>query len=150
MEYGGHTKYELLTTMAKCNICMNAYATMLFMNDKFVTCVGKRKANLVEVSPRILGFSSPATIAELVVAAKDRDLASCPIELAIYLRLKYTDQDEGPMLTVYSDKLESDSEFPSGLYLQNHSGNLWLRGYRASNDWLLELDDKLVFLNSCA
>ena len=57
-----------------------------------------------------------------------------PLEVAPHLRLQYTDQPNGPYLTVASQKLRSDETFPNGLYLRSLDDGLWLRGYCATPD----------------
>ena len=58
----------------------------------------------------------------------------CPLELAIYLRINFTNQIEGSYLTVASENLQDWREFPNGFYLRSYDDALWLRGYWADTD----------------
>jgi hypothetical protein len=59
--------------------------------------------------------------------------------------LEYLDQPEGPYLTIASEKPKNDDEYPNGFYVRNLDNALWLRGYRASDDYEWPVDHDLIF-----
>jgi hypothetical protein len=73
-------------------------------------------------------------------------LKLCPLSLGAFLRLEFLDQEEGPYLTIASEKLVNDENYPNGFYLRNTENSLWLRGYRASEDYKWSLDNEFVFI----
>jgi hypothetical protein len=99
-----------------------------------------------------------ATTAEIYARAETLGLALCPLELGPHLRLLYRDQPEGywgqPIrqhqapsgsITVASQPLAEDDEFPKGFYLRRIQGVLWLRGYRSGPDHVWQGEDHFIF-----
>ena len=147
IDVGGMSKYELLMQLTEKKIAMNAYATLLFMDDRFQTSSKLERAEIVELSVQTLGLKSPALFDEITDKAMDLGLELCPMELAPHFRLQYIEPDEGSILTVASQKLSNDEHFPNGFYLRHYGGFHWLRGYRSTSDWLWELQDRFVFMS---
>ncbi len=81
----------------------------------------------------------------------------CPPELGPYLRLEYLDQPEGNFgssmqhqapsgsITIASEVLTEDEDFPKGFYLRRINGELWLRGYRADHLHVWNPGDHFIF-----
>lgn len=136
---------ELIKRLENKGVQFNKYALMLFDEPAFVSSGNFKKVELVKVSLSDLGFTTPSIYQDIVSRAEDFDLNLCPLIFAAYLRLEYLDQPEGPYLKVASPKVGDSDDYPRGLYLRNIEKTLWLRGYRASDDWEYPLDMEFVF-----
>jgi hypothetical protein len=156
---GGLTKSELIRELKRNSIAMNAHAERLFADDRFTTAETRYSVTTVELSVRNLGFPRGATIAEIYQRAGALGLGLCPLELGPHLRLQYLDQPEGHRgkpstqhqapygsITVASEKLTEDDDFPKGFYLRQIEGVLWLRGYSSGPEHVWEPDDHFVFV----
>lgn len=150
VEFGGNDKKSLLGILTKHKIGMNAYATQLFMNDKFLTSNLKKKAVIVEISVSELGFTEGALYNDIIRSAKNSGFSLCPLELAPIFRVKFLSQEKDRILTLASDKLESDENYPNGFYLQNYNNLYWLRGYRSTLDWIWEPNQLFAFVENNA
>lgn len=142
---GGITKENLLDQLAKQGVQFNAYAKILFDDPGFVVSEKIETVNLVNVSSLELGLTKPSYYNDIVVSAKAQGLKLCPLSLGAFLRLEHLDQAEGPYLHVASAKPKLDEEYPNGFYLRNLENVMWLRGYRASDDWEWPVDSEFVF-----
>jgi hypothetical protein len=155
---GGLTKSELLQELQRNAISMNESGARLFASDQFTTSATRYSVTTVELTVRNLGFPRGATIAEISVSAKALGLGLCPIELGPHLRLQYLDQPEGyegkPVrqhqapygsITIASEQLTEDDDFPKGFYLRRIKGVLWLRGYRSGPEHVWEPDDHFIY-----
>ncbi len=155
---GGRTKSELLHELQRNAISINESGERLFASDQFTTSETRYSVTTVELTVRDLGFPQGATIAEIVVRAGALGLGLCPIELGPHLRLQYLDQSEGywgqPLrrhqapcssITIASENLSEDDDFPKGFYLRRIKGVLWLRGYRSGPEHVWEPDDHFIF-----
>lgn len=155
---GGLSKAELLDQLQRNAIALNESAHTLFANNRFVTAQARHSLATVELTVGDLGFPQGATTAELYAKAAALGLALCPLELGPHLRLQYLDQPEGywgqPLrqhqapsgsITIASEPLTQDDEFPKGFYVRRIKGELWLRGYRAGSDHVWEADDHMLF-----
>ncbi len=155
---GGLTKSELLQELQRTSISMNESAERLFASDLFTTSATRYCVTTIERAVRDLGFPQGATIAEIYTRAGALGLGVCPVELGPHLRLQYLDQPEGywgqPVrqhqapsgsITIASEALTDDDEFPKGFYLRRIKGVLWLRGYRSGPEHVWEPDDYFLF-----
>jgi hypothetical protein len=155
---GGLTKAELLEQLQRNAILLNESADKLFASDRFTTAATRRAWTTVELTVRDLGFSNGATTAAIYARAAALGLGLCPLELGPHLRLHYRDQPEGywgqPLrhhqapsgsITIASEPLTHDDDFPKGFYVRRIKGELWLRGYRAGPEHVWEADDHLLF-----
>ncbi|MGR6897532.1 helicase [Rummeliibacillus sp. BSL5] len=158
IKIGGFTKTQLLQKLQQHSILLNKYGEKLFDNDKFTVSEKAYKVKTVELKVRNLGFPEGATIPQLFNKAKKVGLDLCPVELGPYLRLAYLDQPEGNLgksslqhqapygsVTIASEILSEDINFPKGFYLRRIDGELWLRGYIADYLHVLDPDDHFVF-----
>ncbi len=142
---GGITKEALLDQLTKQGIQFNAYAKTLFSDPEFSVNEKAESVNLVKVNSLELGLTKPSYYKDIVASAKVKGLKLCPLSLAAFLRLECLDQAEGPYLHIASAKPKQDEEYPNGFYLRNLEGVLWLRGYRASDDYEWPVDSEFVF-----
>ena len=89
-----------------------------------------------------LGLEKGASLDELFRHIQGTPFSSCPPDTGFFLRLAWTDQPQSgnsiltgmhrspdQAVTVLSEILEQDDNFPKGLYLRKVDGALWLRGY---------------------
>lgn len=158
VEVGGLTKSQLMEKLQQHSILMNESAQRLFTNDKFATSDTKYILQTVELTVGDLGFPVGATMGEIAKKANELGLELCPLELGPHLRLVYLDQPEGALgnpvtkhqapfgsITIASEILTEDHDFPKGFYLRRINGVLWLRGYRADHLHVWNPDDHLIF-----
>lgn len=143
--WGGKSKTELLALLKQHQIGLNAYAKQLLSELVFTN--EARQIQLIETSVLDLGFSSGALFSDIVESALNSGLSLCPLELAPYFRLHYLTQ-EGPDLTIASPKFSQDDNDPNGFYLRYLDGIYWLRGYRASDDWLYSAEKRFAFIQN--
>ncbi len=155
---GGLTKAELLQALQRNAIAMNASGERLFASDQFTTSETRYAVTTVELTVRDLGFPRGATIAAIYGRAAALGLGLCPLELGPHLRLQYRDQPEGDWgkpvrrhqapcgsITIASEQLAADDDFPKGFYLRRIKGVLWLRGYRSGPEHVWEPEDHFIF-----
>lgn len=161
VEVGGLTKSQLIEKLQKSFIMMNEYGERLFADDRFTTSEIQYTLQTVELTVGDLGFPDGATTPQIFSKAKELGLELCPLELGPYLRLEYLDQTEGysgdslqqhqapsGSITIPSEILTEDDDFPKGFYLRNINGVLWLRGYRADHLHVWYPDDHFVFCHN--
>lgn len=159
VDVGGLTKLELIQELQRNSISMNVSAERLFASDHFTISETRYSVTTVELPVRHLGFPRGATIAEIYERAGELGLGLCPLELGPHLRLQYLDQPEGywgkpfrrqqapyGSITIASEKLTEDDDFPKGFYLRRIKGVLWLRGYRSGPQYVWESDDHFIFV----
>lgn len=140
VEIGGHTKGELIQKLQQSSILINEYGERLLADDMLTISETKYCLQTVELTVRNLGFPEGATTAQIFKRANELGLELCPMELGPYLRLQYLDQPEGfsgnslqkhqapsGSVTIASEKLTEDDDFPKGFYLRRINGVLWLR-----------------------
>ncbi|MUK90631.1 helicase [Ornithinibacillus sp. L9] len=158
LEVGGLTKSQLIQKLQQHAILMNKYGEMLLADGRFMTSDTKYSLKTVELTVGDLGFSDGATTPQIFKRAGELGLEMCPLELGPHLRLKYLDQPEGysgnPLqrhqapsgsITIASEILTDDDEFPKGFYLRRMNGVLWLRGYIADHLHVWNSDDHFIF-----
>ncbi|MDG5788438.1 helicase [Evansella sp. AB-P1] len=158
LEVGGLTKSQLIQIMQQQSISMNEYAKKLLSDDIFTTSDAKYSLQIVELTVEDLGFSDGATLPQIFKRANELGLELCPLELGPHLRLKYLDQPEGYLgnpsnqnqapygsITVASEIICKDDDFPKGFYLRKIGGVLWLRGYNADHLHVWNSSDHFIF-----
>jgi hypothetical protein len=158
IEVGGLTKSELIQKLQQYSILMNEYGERLLTDDKFTTSDTKYNLQTVELTVVDLGFPKGATTAQIFKKASELGLELCPIELGPYLRMEYLDQPEGysgnpsqrnqapsGSITIASEILSEDDNFPKGFYLRRINGVLWLRGYIADHLHVWNPNDHFIF-----
>ncbi len=156
VDVGGLTKSELIQELQRNSISMNVSAERLFADDRFITSDTSYKLKTVELTLRDLGFPGGATAAQTFERASEVGLELCSLELGPHLRLQYLDQPAGfyfdkayipgsGAITIASKKVSEDDRFPNGFYLRRLDDGLWLRGYRATSDWVWHAGHHLIF-----
>lgn len=158
---GGKSKAELRELLRSACVELNAYAERIFESGLFTVSDTPRQVRIAEVSVEGLGFPGGAVMPDILAGARELGLGPCPAELGPYLRLAYAEQPgvEGSLsgggkapegaLTVVSEPLSADDDFPKGFYLRKVNGVLWLRGYRSDAQHVLPPGDRLVFARLC-
>lgn len=132
---GGVPKDALLARLADAGVQLNDHARTLFADDDFTTAPTERTVRVAFVALPDLGLPEGGCFDEILARAEAAGLAACELEVAPHLRLAYLAQPEGPYLTVASHALRDDPAFPNGLYLRRREDGLWLRGFRADDDY---------------
>lgn len=158
VEVGGFTKSQLIQKLQEYSIMLNEYGERLLADDKFTTTDTKYSLITIELSVGDLGLFDGATTDQIFKRAGEFGLELCPLELGPYLRLAYLDQPEGysgnPIkrhqapsgsITIASEVLTEDDDFPKGFYLRRINDVLWLRGYRADHLHVWNPDDHFIF-----
>jgi len=105
------------------------YATQLLQNDDFKVVGEHRRADLVEVSVRDLGFNGTTRYDKIVERAKELGLEVCPAEVGPQLRLQYTDQPFGEYLIVAMNAISG--RLPARV----RCGSLWRRAVAVRGRW---------------
>ncbi|TBX54336.1 helicase [Bacillus mycoides] len=159
VEVGGLTKSQLIQKLQQYSILMNEYGERLLADDKFTTSNTKYSLQTVELTVIDLGFPDGATTAQLLKRASELGLELCPLELGPQLRLEYLVQPEGYLgnasqqhqapsgsITIASEILTKDDDFPKGFYLRRINGVLWLRGYIADHLHVWKPEDHFIFV----
>ena len=147
LRVGGVSKDALLERLAQHSVSLNDYARALFADSGFTTSSEARTVRVAFVSLPQIGLPDGGIFDDILGRAAEMGLAPCPLEVAPHLRLDYLDQPEGPYLTVASPGLRPDLSAPNGFYLRRREDGLWLRGYRASPDYVYGPDVRdFVFL----
>ncbi|MFC9707317.1 helicase [Paenibacillus sp. NPDC056933] len=161
VEIGGLTKAQLIRKLQQNSILMNELGEKLLADDQFTTSAAKYSLQTVELTVGELGFPDGGTTGQIFKRASELDLELCPLELGPHLRLVYLDQPEGnsgnltqrhraPLgsITIASEILTEDEDFPKGFYLRRINGVLWLRGYRADHLHVWNPDDHFIFIQT--
>ena len=146
LDVGNRSKESLLFQLSHHKVNLNAYAAMILMSENFSNGSTGQQVTVIEVSLRNLGFEEGAVFSEITDAASSLGFELCPIELAPYLRLQYLDQPLDSKVTIASNRPFPSEEYPKGFYLGHSNGCLWLRGYRASDDWEWFPEHRFVFV----
>jgi hypothetical protein len=155
---GGLTKSQLTHRLQQHSILINKFGETLLQDERFTTSETKYSLKTVELSVKDLGFPKGATMSQIFRQASERGLNLCPLELGPYLRLIYLDQPESDKgrdsqeghapsgsITIASERVSADDEFPKGFYLRNIKGELWLRGYIADDLHVWNSYDRFIF-----
>ena len=158
VEVGGLTKSQLIQKLQQSAILLNEYAEKLLADDKFTISETKYSLQTVELTVSNLGFPDGANTAQIFKRASDLGLELCPLKLGPFLRLAYLDQPEGysgnpeqrhqapsGSITIASEILNDDDNFPKGFYIRRINGVLWLRGYIADHLHIWNPDDRFIF-----
>jgi len=138
----GIFKNEIESILDDNHIYVNDYAKVYMSHYRFGSDYSSRLVRVRILTLGELGFNDGATISEILERAMDNHLKLCDPTVGLFLRLHEVHQEmsqnsvlsgthEAPegAITVLSEPLEDDIDFPRGLYLRNVDGSLWLRGY---------------------
>lgn len=146
IELDGKSKEEMLLLLRENKVDLNAYAVMLFLNEKYMSSQTFGHFTVVAVRADSLGFTEGALYKDIVHAVHAVGLELCPMELAPYLRLQFLEQPEGSLITVASNKPVQSDTFPNGFYLSRSTESIWLRGYLSTEDWMWSPESIFAFV----
>lgn len=138
-------------------VLVNRYAEDYMAHPLFLAGTA-RKMRITIASLREIGLDHGATLDDIFAHIPNFGLRPCDASAGLFLRLAWTDQPQSQnstltgthaspdqAVTVLSKILESDDDFPKGLYLRNVDGNLWLRGYICDNTYRFPGDALFAF-----
>lgn len=152
---GGWSRAELREALDARGVLLNVHAETLLGHEAF-DARAQEQISVVERSVAELDLTD-ATLPEIFTAARRHGLALCPPDTGPYLRLALASQQNAPdsvmstgrsptaALTVASEPLSDDVEFPKGFYLRVVDGQHWLRGYRCDDEHRFSADDRFAF-----
>lgn len=155
---GGLRRTELLQRLYQHLIHLNTYAELLLNDARMVLSPTRYSLCTIELAAHNLGFPDGATTARIFATAQQLGLTLCPLELAPYLRMQYTDQPEdvdekvcknqapSGSVTVASEPISQEDTFPKGFYVRHMNGELWLRGYCADDLHCWNAEDRFIFV----
>lgn len=154
---GGLSKEELMHSFKKMNILMNPLGKQLLESELFKVSKDRKKIILTELSLNELGLAADeANLLGIINRAKQVGLDVCPPEVAPFLRMTYFNDKESHgfekkyktpngAVTVLSEILSEDHDFPKGFYLRKADGDYWLRGYLCDFEHIFDLNEKFIF-----
>lgn len=159
VEIGGLSKSQLIQKLKQHFIQINDYGERLLTDYRFTTSGAKYSLQTVQLTVSGLGFRNGATLLHIFKRANELGLELCPLELGPHLRMQYLDQPEvylgdslqlhqapSGSITIASEILSEDDDFPKGFYLRRINDVLWLRGYRADHLHVWNPYDHFVFV----
>ncbi len=156
LRVGWLSREELLTELKRIGVLLNASAEVLLKSPAFDQ-QDLETFHLAECTVGQLGFGDGAVLSSIFAKAQETGLSLCPAIAGPYLRLLMTDQESAPdsvmsngsapssSITVAAAPLSDDDDYPKGFYLRAVSGDLWLRGYHATDQHIWSPDDCFVF-----
>ncbi len=156
---------QLHTTLEDHHIKLNPYARQLMDSPYFVLPKEAKTYTVTLVTLSDLGLTQGANLPQIFERAQAIGYDLCPLVLAPYMRLELLDQVEGEIdqsesaihqtpkqnqapagsITIASPIPSNQDDFPKGFYLRKINGDLWLRGYRASLDFIWDPEDTFAF-----
>lgn len=138
-------------------ICINHYAREYFSHPEFSVSHSGEMALMI-ASLREIGLEDGAALSDIFKRIPELGLRPCRPCAGLMLRIAWTDQPrsrnsvlsgthEAPdrAVTVLSEALEDNDDFPKGLYLRNVDGDLWLRGYICGAEYRFDGDATFAF-----
>jgi hypothetical protein len=156
LRVGGLQREVLIGHLKAAGVLLNASAETLLQDPVFDSSEVE-DIEVVAIAVGNLGFSDGATLSQIFAAAQECGLRLCPPTTGPYLRLSLPDQENAPdsimstgrapsgSITVASDPLRQDDDYPKGFYLRVVDGVPWLRGYRSTAKHLWSPSDRLAF-----
>jgi hypothetical protein len=153
------SRAELSSALGLAGVQLNASAQTL-LEDRIFDSDAARTVTTIEVvecSAADLGIDGEASLAQLLATANEHGLRTCPAFAGPYLRLATTHQSTAPdsvmsnghaptgSITIASERLRVEYEYPRGFYLRVIDGQLWLRGYRCAEDASWRPGDRFIF-----
>lgn len=143
---GGVSADELIRRLVGAGVQFNENAQTLFGHRLFAPSSTSATVALVKVAPAELGLKGEYSYHDVLRRGAGRGLKLCPLSLGAFLRLEYLEQPPGPYLTIASPELGGGENDPTGFYIRNNEGALWLRGYRALGECEWPAENEFVFL----
>jgi len=149
---GGMPKSKLLEKLNENKISLNHFALKFINHNEFTLYSSKEKLQTVEISVADLGFPNGAAIHEICHTAHEFGFRVGPQELGVHLRLQYIDLNQpvdppkGNWQSIIIQGLLDEPGFTQGFYLRRREDGFWLRGYRASLDYVWGSSDRFIFV----
>ncbi len=149
---GGLSKGELLKKLSENKIGLNEFALKFINHNEFKISPSKEKLQTVEISVSDLDFPNGATTDEICKKSHELGFSICPHELGIHLRLQYIDFNQpidpqkGNWQNIILKGHFDEAGFTLGFYLRHREDGFWLRGYKASFDYVWEPVDRFIFV----
>jgi hypothetical protein len=134
---------SLRATLRRAGVRHNDYASALFRQ---VNVGPPAEVRVVVRTVAELGFSDGAELGQVMRALPAQQLAPCPLEVALLLRLAWRDRTIFPRVTVLSPRPTPAEDAPRGWYLRDDAEGCWLRAYVASEDWRAPPEERLAVL----
>ena len=148
---------QIFDVLTEHGILINHYAEEFFAHPRF--SIERSKETIVTIaSLQEIGLENGATLREIFTHISKTGLKACHVSTGLFLRLAWTDQPQShnstlsgthsspdQAVTVLSEIIEQDDDFPKGLYLRNVDGNLWLRGYICDDSYRFPGDAFFAF-----
>ena len=134
---------SLRTALRHAGVRHNDYASALFHQ---VSAGPPAEVRVVVRTVGELGFSDGAELGQVMRALPAQQLAPCPLEVALLLRLAWRDRPISPRVTVLSPRPTPAEDAPRGWYLRDDAEGCWLRAYVASDDWRAPTEERLAVL----
>jgi hypothetical protein len=159
LHIGGLTRSELKEALVLAGVQLNPSAETLLEDPVFQSTEAETVAavDIVECSVGDLGLVEGATLPQILIAAEEAGLLLCPPFAGPYLRLAMPEQPSAPdtvmsngraptgSVTVASERLRVEFEYPRGFYLRVVMGQPWLRGFRCTDDAPWYPEDRFAF-----
>lgn len=154
--FDGSSRSSLEQRLEGAGVQLNAHARTLLLDPVFDAPIEGEIA-IIALAVGELGFPAGATLPRILAAARERELHPCPPQTGPYLRLAYLGQPSAPdnrtnegraptaSLTLVTERLSPDDDYPRGFYLRTIDGKPWLRGFRCDDDHVFSAHDRLVF-----
>ncbi|MBP1137684.1 hypothetical protein JOE31_003916 [Arthrobacter sp. PvP023] len=153
---GGLSRSQLLSKLSSRGILVNGHAETL-LKDVVFDDQAARPVAVTERTVAELGLDCGATLPQIFEVARQQGLLLCPMDTGPYLRMALNEQvtsSDSVMssgrapdgaLTVASEALSRDDDYPKGFYLRVVDGQAWLRGYRCDDEHTWSPDDRFIF-----
>lgn len=152
------SKDKLMEKLEQSGVELNDYAYELFQSDLYKPSTITYTATVVELTLAEIGLTIGGNFGEIRSCIQSLGLLYCPLELASYIRLhklhdkELSDRREKVLgkappgsITIFSEPLVNDDDFPKGFYIRTINGVPWLRGYRCSEDYVWDPGDRMIF-----
>lgn len=159
IEIGGLTKEALLKRLDTNNIQINPLGEKLLQSELLQISEMKKTVVLTKLTLRELGLPTGKTgLLDIIGKAHEVGLEACLPEVAPFLRLAsfkdtqsygFEKKHRTPhgSVTVVSEILDEDPDFPKGFYLRKVDEDYWLRGYICDYEHQFSLDETFIFMS---
>ncbi len=156
VRFGGSPRGELLESLRCAGVQLNAHAETLLDQPLFDN-PGEQTMRFAERSVAQLGLPDGGVLTEVFGAARSAGLNLVPLEAAPWLRLATLAQQASPdselsagrapdgAITVASDPVNDDPNFPKGFYVRVVDREPWLRGYRCDDTYVFGPEQRFFF-----
>lgn len=153
---GGLPRADLRAALAEAGVQLNASADTL-LDDPAFDGEDVETIEIVQCTVGDLGLTDGPSLSLILATARRQGLMPCPPTAGPYVRLAMRDQATAPdsvlsngrapagAVTIASEPLRDDDDYPKGFYLRVVDGQPWLRGYRCSDDHPWSADDWFAF-----